>query len=115
MTADAVAAAVVAGGYATLLYLRRLNTVAVPRTALPPDTDWITDREHCTIYISDDLTDAEAATEIQDALRALLGGRTVVEHPDGTIGLSSGVAVGHDGSPPMVTDAPQGRPKLRLV
>lgn len=100
------AANLVAGGYAAIRYLRHL-TIAIDETLTVPSR--IIPVRNAIILSSH--RDHDFDVHIRAGIHQLLGGRTVVEHPDGSVGLSPG-RVTSDGVGIPDVQAPT---RLRLV
>ncbi|GAB2964079.1 hypothetical protein [Saccharothrix stipae] len=100
------AASLVAGGYAAVRYLRRLTVEIVDDLDVPCRIDPATNTIMLSLGRDDDFDQY-----LRAAIHQLLDGRTVVEYPDGTIGLSPG-RVTADGVGIVDVTTP---PRLRVV
>jgi hypothetical protein len=100
------AANLVVGGYAALRYLRHF-TLAIDETLTVPSRII---RARNAIVLGPGRDD-DFAAHIQAGFHQLLDCRTVVERPDGTLGLSPGRVTADGIAIPHV----QGPPRLRLV
>lgn len=112
----ALAAALVAGGFAILQYLGRA-TVAIHDDL---DGPWTADVDERVLWINAHLDPDHYGAAIADGMRALCEGRTVVVGADGRLGLSEEAipdAQYLPGLPRPEGETPTGptRPRLRLV